>query len=193
MGGNHFPMANNWNDILAATCGGWREVVSVSMHASDSNVKDIKNKNLGVVLTACLDLDMSSIWTWRSSISTSIDFRALTAAAHVNSDSSSCDEHTYEHTFTTGPHVWCVIYRGQGSWETDLVLELSDLSLAGSIVLQVIQHDLGISQQGLCALQILPQTFLCLHISMTHLKTPKMVYILFKCYTYWKWMIFSWI
>lgn len=42
------------------------------------------------VLTACLVLEMSSIWTCRSSISTSMDLRAFTAAAQVNSDSSSC-------------------------------------------------------------------------------------------------------
>ncbi len=41
------------------------------------------------VLTACFVLEMSSIWTCRSSISTSMDLRALTAAAQVNSDSSS--------------------------------------------------------------------------------------------------------
>lgn len=50
------------------------------------------------VLTACLVLEMSSIWTCRSSISTSMDLRALTAAAQVNSDSSSCTaiQHTHK-------------------------------------------------------------------------------------------------
>jgi hypothetical protein len=42
-----------------------------------------------IVLTACLALEMSSICTCKSSISTSIDLRAFTAAAQVNSDSSS--------------------------------------------------------------------------------------------------------
>lgn len=46
-----------------------------------------------VVLTACFVLEMSSIWTCRSSISTSMDLRALTAAAQVNSDSSSWNRH----------------------------------------------------------------------------------------------------
>jgi hypothetical protein len=41
-----------------------------------------------------------------------------------------------------------------------LILQLSNLPLAGGIVLQVIQHDLGICQQGLSALQIFPQPFL---------------------------------
>lgn len=41
-------------------------------------------------LTAALALARSSICRWRSSISTSMDLRALTAAAQVNSDSSSC-------------------------------------------------------------------------------------------------------
>lgn len=45
------------------------------------------------VLTACFVLEMSSIWTCRSSISTSMDLRALTAAAQVNSDSSSWNGH----------------------------------------------------------------------------------------------------
>ncbi len=48
-----------------------------------------------VLLTACLVLEMSSIWTCRSSISTSMDLRALTAAAQVNSDSSSWKIHNY--------------------------------------------------------------------------------------------------
>lgn len=41
------------------------------------------------VLTAVLALAMSSICKCRSSISTSIAFRAFTAAAQVNSDSSN--------------------------------------------------------------------------------------------------------
>lgn len=44
------------------------------------------------MLTAALALARSSICRWRSSISTSMDLRALTAAAQVNSDSSSCGD-----------------------------------------------------------------------------------------------------
>lgn len=50
-----------------------------------------------------------------------------------------------------------------------LVLELGDLPLAGCVVLHVVQHDLGVSQQSLGSLQVLPQTLLCLNVAMSHL------------------------
>lgn len=51
--------------------------------------KEERSGSSGGALTACLALERSSIWTCRSSISASMDLRALTAAAQVNSDSSS--------------------------------------------------------------------------------------------------------
>ncbi len=47
-------------------------------------------------LTDILFLAVSSIWICKSSISISMPFRAFTAAAHVNSDSSSCEKQEEE-------------------------------------------------------------------------------------------------
>lgn len=52
-----------------------------------------------------------------------------------------------------------------------LVLQLGDLPLAGGVVLQVVQHDLGICQQGLGALQVLPEPLLGLQVPLAHLGT----------------------
>lgn len=60
-------------------------------------------------LTAALALARSSICRWRSSISTSMDLRALTAAAQVNSDSSSCRDGAQCLAWEQGPSqpaVW---------------------------------------------------------------------------------------
>lgn len=51
-----------------------------------------------------------------------------------------------------------------------LILELGNLPLAGCIVLYVVQHDLGISQQSLGSLQVLPQTLLGLYVTTSHLE-----------------------
>lgn len=51
-----------------------------------------------------------------------------------------------------------------------LILELSNLPLAGSIVLYMVQHYLGISQQSLGSFQVLPQTLLGFYVPASHLK-----------------------
>ena len=51
-----------------------------------------------------------------------------------------------------------------------LILELGDLPLARCIVLYVVQHDLGVSQQSLGSLQVLPQTLLSLYVTTSHLE-----------------------
>lgn len=51
-----------------------------------------------------------------------------------------------------------------------LILELSNLPLAGSIVLYMVQHYLGISQQSLGSFQVLPQTLLSFYVPASHLK-----------------------
>lgn len=51
-----------------------------------------------------------------------------------------------------------------------LILELGDLPLAGCIVLYVVQHDLGVGQQSLGSLQVLPQTLLSLYVATSHLQ-----------------------
>ena len=65
-------------------------------------------------------------------------------------------------------HVAEQCVHGSGRY---LVLQLGDLPLAGGIVLQMVQHDLGICQEGLGALQVLPQTLLPLHVPLTYLRT----------------------
>lgn len=55
------------------------------------------------------------------------------------------------------------------SLERYLVLQLGDLPLAGCIVLQVIQHDLGVCQQGLGTLQVFPEPLLRLQVPLAHL------------------------
>lgn len=50
-----------------------------------------------------------------------------------------------------------------------LVLELGDLPLAGCVVLDVVQHDLGVSQQSFGSFQVFPQTLLSLYVTTSHL------------------------
>lgn len=50
-----------------------------------------------------------------------------------------------------------------------LIFELGDLSLAGGIALQVVQHNLCISQKDFGSLQVSLQSLLCLHIPVAHL------------------------
>lgn len=54
-----------------------------------------------------------------------------------------------------------------------LVLQLGDLPLAGRVVLQVVQHDLGVGQEGLGALEVLPQPLLRLDIPLADLEGGK--------------------
>lgn len=51
-----------------------------------------------------------------------------------------------------------------------LVLELGDLPLAGRIVLNVVQHDLGVSQQRFGSFEVFPQTLLSLYVAASHLE-----------------------
>lgn len=69
----------------------------------------------------------------------------------------------------TAPDALCYpeLMRGQC---THLVFQLSNLSLAGRVVLQVIQHDLRISQKGFGALQVFPEALFRLHISVANLE-----------------------
>lgn len=60
-----------------------------------------------------------------------------------------------------------------GPGASHLVLQLGDLPLAGRIVLQVVQHDLGVGQEGLGALQVLPQPLLRLDIPLADLEGGK--------------------
>lgn len=50
-----------------------------------------------------------------------------------------------------------------------LVFELSDLPLAGRVVLYVVQHDLSVRQQGFGSLQVFPQALLRLNVAASHL------------------------
>lgn len=53
--------------------------------------------------------------------------------------------------------------------EAYLIFELGDLPLAGGITLQVVQHNLCISQKDFGPLQVFLQPLLCFHISLAHL------------------------
>lgn len=50
-----------------------------------------------------------------------------------------------------------------------LIFELGDLPLAGGITLQVVQHNLCISQKDFGSLQIFLQPLLRVHIPLAHL------------------------
>lgn len=58
-------------------------------------------------------------------------------------------------------------------WVAYLIFELGDLSLAGSVALQVVQHNLSISQKDFGSLQVSLQPLLCLHIPVAHLWMTK--------------------
>lgn len=64
-----------------------------------------------------------------------------------------------------------------------LIFELGDLSLAGGVTLQVVQHNLCICQQDFGSLQVFLQPLLCLHILLAHLK-DKTLLSNQNCYTY---------
>lgn len=57
-----------------------------------------------------------------------------------------------------------------------LIFELSDLPLAGGITLQVVQHNLCISQKDFGSLQVFPEPLLCLHIPLAHLNDKPLLY-----------------
>lgn len=146
-------------------------------------------------LTAILVLTTSSIWICKSSISISMPFRAFTAAAQVNSDSSSCEAQwetwRKQRTNVSGPRsripagynegflhccnfynlkslfvqLFLSLIKGYSTdifWirskiiprRTYLIFELDNLPFAGGIALQVVQHDLCISQKDFCSLQV---------------------------------------
>jgi len=63
----------------------------------------------------------------------------------------------------------CIGGGGGGGGGGYLVLELGDLPLTGRVVLHVVQHDLGIGQQGLGPLQVLTQPLLRLNVHVTDL------------------------